>query len=79
MNANSLSNQLFLSEESFSLSDTEMSRIQDAILKESKDIEKFIKDSNQDEQTASLTVLKSLFELFKSELSINITLRQYKN
>lgn len=63
------------SEESSSISEVQVSQLQNEILHQSKDIEKFIQNSGRDDESDSLTVLKSLFILFKSELSINLKLR----
>ena len=59
-----------------SFSDMQVSQLQAEILQQSKDIEAFIKNSRKDDDSASLTVLKSLFVLFKSELSVNLKLRK---
>ncbi|OHT04537.1 hypothetical protein TRFO_27988 [Tritrichomonas foetus] len=59
-----------------SVSDIQISQLQAEILQQSKDIEKFIQSTRQDEDNASLTVLRSLFILFKSELSVNLKLRK---
>ena len=61
---------------SSSISDIQVSRLQDEILQQSKGIEQFIKNTNTEDDNASLTVLKSLFTLFKSELSVNLALRK---
>lgn len=59
-----------------SISDIQLTRLQDEILHQSKAVENFIKQSSQNEETSSLKVLKSLFSLFKSELSVNLSLRE---
>lgn len=63
------------SDESFSFSEAEMSKMQDAILKESKQIEEYLSQQQKTDDISSMKALKTLFELFKSELTINISLR----
>ena len=58
-----------------SVSDAQVSQLQAEILQQSKVIEQFIKNTSKDEDSASFSFLKSLFVLFKSELSINLKLR----
>lgn len=55
---------------------TEVSHLQNEILKQSQQIEKFIQADEEHEGDSSFVVLKSLFALFKSELSVNLTLRR---
>ena len=58
-----------------SVSDVQVSQLQAEILQQSKVIEQFIKKSSKNDDSASFSVLKSLFVLFKSELSVNLKLR----
>jgi DNA repair exonuclease SbcCD ATPase subunit len=55
--------------------DADMSGLQNEILKRSRAIESFIAGPSGDSE-AALAVLKALFGLFKSELSVNLSLRQ---
>ncbi|OHT01193.1 hypothetical protein TRFO_32083 [Tritrichomonas foetus] len=77
---NSIANSLFDSasglDDDTSVSDLQVSHLQDEILQQSKGIEQFIRSTTKDEDNAPLSVLKSLFTLFKSELSVNLTLRK---
>lgn len=59
-----------------SMSEIQVSRLQDEILQQSKCIEEFIHNSKQNEDSSALKVLKTLFSLFKSELSLNLTIRK---
>lgn len=58
-----------------SVSDAQISQLQAEILQQSKGIEKYIRNSSKNEDSTSFSVLKSLFALFKSELSVNLKLR----
>lgn len=58
-----------------SVSDAQISQLQAEILQQSKGIEKYIRNSSKVEDSTSFSVLKSLFALFKSELSVNLKLR----
>jgi chromosome segregation ATPase len=50
--------------------------LQSEILKQSKQIERFLEGDDCQEDESALVVLKSLFALFKSELSVNLSLRK---
>jgi hypothetical protein len=54
----------------------EVHRLQDGILEQLKQIEQFINATDGTESSSSLPVLKTLFSLFKSELTVNLSLRQ---
>jgi chromosome segregation ATPase len=53
---------------------SEIHHLQNKILQQSKQIEQFI--ATADESESSFRVLKTLFSLFKSELSVNLSLRK---
>ena len=58
-------------------SEAEMIHLQTQILQQSKEIENYIfNNDNSKTDKTSLAVLKSLFALFKSELSINLSFRK---
>lgn len=59
-----------------SISEIQVSRLQDEILQQSKCIEEFIQNSKQSDDSSAIKVLKTLFSLFKSELSLNLTIRK---
>ena len=57
---------------------TEISQLQNEILKQSRQIQKFIQSNESAHgNDSSFVVLKSLFALFKSELSVNLALRKH--
>jgi chromosome segregation ATPase len=50
--------------------------LQNEILEQTKQIEQFIASGDESDDTPAFVVLKSLFTLFKSELSVNLSLRK---
>lgn len=58
------------------ISDTEIFKLQNEILKHSKMVEDYLNSSKANENTNSAKSLKYLFSLFKSELSVNLSLRK---
>ena len=81
----SLTDSLFSSLESISdlnndetnfQTDSEIFKLQNEILMQSKQIEDFLKSKGTKETSQQMEALKYLFALFKSELSVNLSLRR---
>ena len=73
-----VSPETFLSTESVVYSQTEeqVNELQNQILTQGKEIELYIKSHSQIHQSSSFKVLSILFDLFKTELSLNLSLRR---
>ena len=62
--------------ETTTFSDAEIYNLQNEILKQSKQIEAFIMTQKPTEQNKQMDALKYLFSIFKTELSVNFSLRK---
>lgn len=75
----SYSNEHSMSSSShYSQIENEVKNIQDAILKQGQEVEQFIKQREKQKEkisTAEFSYLQALFELFKSEIKMNLSLR----
>lgn len=65
------------SDSSFARTEGQLNQVQNEILQQGKDIEKFIEEHNRNHKPSSVfKTLETLFQLFKSELSMNLALRR---
>ena len=62
--------------ETTTFSDNEIYNLQNEILKQSKQIEAYIQTQKPTEQSKQMDALKYLFSIFKTELSVNFSLRK---